>query len=123
MAKNTHAQEAATGTSDSYTTEEAGDWETIVANRPQLGEVREDKPSVGNSTEASSENPEKSSDSNSADSPKPAPGAVNPSEAEEAPDNSGANSTDGNTRKTVRASGRGTARKAQPQRTDADFDF
>jgi hypothetical protein len=130
VAKNTHAQEAATGTSDSYTLEEAGDWETIVANRPQLGEVKEDKPSVGNSSEASSESAEKSSEHSETDPRKPAPTAGNRSPQEETPDNSGADSTGGNTRKTGRASARNTATRKNPQRPEDgpeknadDFDF
>ncbi len=127
MAKNTHAQEAATGTSDSYTKEEAGDWQTIVSNRPQLGEV---KPSVGNSSETSSESAEKSSDHSETDPRKPAPTAGNRSAQAETPDNSGADSTGGNTRKTGRASARNTATRKNPQRpedapekADDDFDF
>ncbi len=120
VAKNTHAQEVATGTPDSYTLEEAGDWSTIVANRPQLGEV---KPSVGSNSEASSENAEKSSEETSADPRKPAPDAVNHSRQEETPDNSGADSTGGSTRRTGRASGRGSAATRKSNTQTDDFDF
>ena len=122
MAKNTHAQEAATGTSDSYTAEEAGDWETIVANRPQLGEVKEDRPSVGSNSETSSESPETRSDSNSPDPQAGAPGAGNLSSPEKTGGPSDASSTGTATRKTGRGSASRTTRKTNSTQ-DEDFDF
>lgn len=70
MAKNTHAQEAATGTSDSYTAEEATDPTLQLRNRPVLGGVDADddvnrgaEPSVGNNSAASSESESRESES------------------------------------------------------------
>ena len=112
MAKNTHAQEAATGTSDSYTDEESADPTPplqVTITRPELGTVdkpaepKEEAPSPtteggGVSTRSSQ------SESNVSDKPnqspqQPAPTMENPSSPIPRAD-SDANSTDGDGPKT-----------------------
>jgi hypothetical protein len=102
MAKNTHAQEAATGTSDSYTEEELMDPNTpdpnrMLANRPTLGEV--DKPSVGTNFSQSSESVETPRESVNPLRQSPAQMMGNPSPVGETVPSS-VDSTDGDTRET-----------------------
>ncbi len=110
MAKNTHAQEAATGTSDSYTHEE---WQDVLSQRPTLGNVDDregDEESVGNSFTPSSESESTQSDSQNPDPLQPAQTTENPSN-QRVEESSIAPSTDGSTQETQQAPS-GRPRKA-----------
>jgi hypothetical protein len=137
MAKSTHSQEVLTGTSDSYTEHELTDPNTLLANRPVLGEV--DRPSVGMDSSQSSESVQTPKDSATQDLQAPAPTTESHSETPETED-SDALSTDGNIPKTESESAeeeadfdsktptkKSTPRKSSRSRTsnagESDFDF
>lgn len=123
MAKNTHSQEIRTGTSDSYTPEEWQDRKAMLAERPQLGGVKEPasgenrgaEPSVGNNSAASSESESRESDSQTHNLPAVAPDAENPSE-ESVPEGSTAHTTDGSTQETHQQPSAKAPRKATAAR-------
>lgn len=105
MAKNTHAQEVSTGTSDSYTPDEWADVKARLGDRPQLGDVdtsdeKEEAPSVGNNSEASSENESQESDYETVNLPQDAPDVENPSGGSEV-EGSTVHMTDGSSQETV----------------------
>lgn len=101
MAKNTKAQEVATGTSDSYTDDEIQDPDPPVRiTRAELGTV--DQPWHGNNSTQSSENDETESDSQKASRRKPAPTTDNRSKRRGKATDSDAISTDGDGPKTDR---------------------
>ena len=107
MAKNTHSQEILTGTSDSYTVEEASDPNPpVVIQRAMLGDVdKEEKAGDeelvatvegGTDSSALSESGQKSSGLQSPSRRKPAPTTESLSEAPEKGISSTAPLTDGN---------------------------
>lgn len=98
MAKSTRAQEASTGSSDSYTAAELNDPSPpFRIQRAMLGEVdrpRKEEPSLaGMGSSPSSESESTSSDKTKSNVPKPARSTENPSSAQEKETDSAARST------------------------------
>lgn len=120
MAKNTHAQEAATGTSDSYTEHELTDPD-IVVHREMLGG---DPKLVGTDSSQSSGSDKKSGDNQNQDPQSPAQTTENLSPDTGKQAGSTVNTADGDTQKTERQrSGKAPARKSVRSRTiDDEFD-
>lgn len=122
MAKNTHAQEVATGTPDSYTSHELSD---PMPTRAMIGVLIErvgEQPSAPQDGMRSTQSSESAQTSNEKPSPDPLPPVQtteNPFEqkAQETVPDSSAHSTDGNGQKTAtQPSGRkaAPAKKTQP---------
>lgn len=123
MAKNTHAQEAATGTSDSFTEHELSDpVPPIQVTRAVLGG---ELLSVGNNSEASTEKQSKTNESENQPPRQPAQTTENPSNQPGKETGSNATLTGGSGHsKPARQSGRKAtpAKKANVRTTDPDFD-
>ncbi len=126
MAKSTHAQEAATGTSDSYTAHEASDVDQpvriqrAVLGVPPAETERGDEKSVGNSGSQSAENPSKVTDNSNPLRPEDAPVVENPSKTEDSnPEGPSDVRSTGGPRKTATPS----ARKSTPRTKKDEFDF
>jgi hypothetical protein len=126
MAKATHAQEVATGTSDSFTEHELNDPVLVRVTRPEIGyvdrvpEEKEESPSQNNPADSTDSSPSAKNDpspieSNTADDPKPALTTENPSQVTEQEDSS-ANSMGGDGQRTHprQSSKRTPAKKAAP---------
>lgn len=126
MAKNTHAQEAATGTPDSYTAHESSDADApIVIRRAMLGEV--DRPSQGprdgGGFSPSTEKPQTSTESSKDSPPQPAPTTENPSDQQEKEEDSIAPLTDGDTQRMEQPpSDEGETDLNEEEDSEPDFD-
>lgn len=134
MPKNTHAQEAATGSSDSYeaTVLDAPEQEQPVrVRRAALGDVdrepddmhsiervEEGTPSVGSNSESSSEN-EKNDSESAVQAPRKPALVANPFVEEETETDSTVRSTGGDGPKTTRQQ---SARKSTPKKSARSLD-